>query len=98
MRRPPSSVPALVMYCSGQCSGATYWLPLALLPPMLQVGQPRPRATSRRAWRTVGVHWLMFCQLPGHAQQELAAVDRVRRAAEPEAEAENKTDRDSKSH
>ena len=39
-------------------------VPLALLPPMLQVGQPRPRATSRRAWRTVGVHWLMFCQLP----------------------------------
>lgn len=89
MGRPLSSVPALVMYCSEHCSGATYWLPLALSPPMLQVGQPRPRATSRRAWRTVGVHWPMFCQFTRHAQQKLAAVDRVRRATGPQPQAAN---------
>jgi hypothetical protein len=31
---------------------------------MLHEGQPRPRATSCSAWRTVGAHWLMFCQSP----------------------------------
>ena len=71
MTRPLSSVPEMVRYCSGHCSGATYWLPVPLLPLMLQVGQPRPRATSRRAWRTVGSHWLMFFQLPAMQSKSL---------------------------
>jgi hypothetical protein len=61
----------LVLYCGAHCWGATYWLALALLPPMLQVGQPRPRAASRRAWRTVGSHWLMFFQLPAMQSRSL---------------------------
>jgi len=51
-------------YCSEHCEAATGWLPLALSPPMLQLGQLRPSATSRNARRTVGSHWLMCCQLP----------------------------------
>ena len=44
---------------------------LALSPPMLQLGQARPRATSRSASRTVGVHWVMFCQLPAMHSKSL---------------------------
>jgi hypothetical protein len=46
-------------------------LALALLPPMLQAGQLRPRAASRSAWRTVGSHWLMFFQLPAMQSKSL---------------------------